>query len=64
MDVTNRLFGTRPVILHAAGPLDLSPLWPDLAALTYQDTDVLEVTTDRARGAWWRPGGRSASPVG
>jgi hypothetical protein len=27
MHVLNRLYGTEPVILHAAGPLNLSPLW-------------------------------------
>jgi len=30
MHVINRLFGTEPVPLHAAGPLNLSPLWSQI----------------------------------
>ena len=30
MRVHNRLFDTEPMILHASGPLELSPLWGEL----------------------------------
>jgi len=33
--VVNRLFATEPLILHASGPLDLSPLWSELQAALF-----------------------------
>ncbi|HSH59113.1 MAG TPA: hypothetical protein VK988_05620 [Acidimicrobiales bacterium] len=35
MELVNRLFGTEPLILHASGPLHLSPLWDGLQSTLF-----------------------------